>query len=118
MPEFAHLFSLFLNFWLVVLGSGLEQEAHLRTHAEVGHRQYAELAEKRVPAQFDLILVLLEELLHRYRLDLHDVADVQIVDPLVLVEEAEHTAHVGLFFFELIVVCRWVGTSAFGFLFF
>ena len=46
MPEFAHLFSLFLNFWLVVLGSGLEQEAHLRTHAEVGHRQYAELAEE------------------------------------------------------------------------
>lgn len=34
------------------------------------------------------------KLLHRERLDLHYVANIQIEDPLVLVEEAEDAAHV------------------------
>ena len=38
----------------------------------------------------------MEEFFHSQRLNLHDVPDIQIVDPLVLIQEAQHAAHVWL----------------------
>ena len=96
VPELAFKFALFLDLGLEVGGARLQQESHLRAHAEVRHDQDGEFAEERVPAQLHLVAALVEELLHGERLDLHDIADIQIVDPLVLVEEAEHAAHVRL----------------------
>jgi len=108
MPKFADLLTFFLNFWFVVLSSRLQQETHFSAHAEIGNCQDGELVEEGVPAQLYFILVLLEELLHRDWLDLHDIAYIQIVDPLVLVKEAKYTPHVGLLFFKLIILSFFV----------
>ena len=37
VPEFALQLPLLLNFWLEILGAGLDKESHLSAHAEVGH---------------------------------------------------------------------------------
>jgi len=41
-----------------------------------------------------LITVRLHEVFHSNWLDLHDVADVQIQDPFILVQEPENSSHV------------------------
>lgn len=108
MPEFALKLSFFLYFWLQVLGSRLKQEPHLCTHAEVRDGQDRQLAEEGFSAELDFVLVFLKELFHRNRLNLHYVANVQIVDPFVLIEKSEHTTHVGLFFLQVVIVLMFV----------
>ena len=87
MPIFAFKLALFLNFWFQILGPGLEQESHFSAHTEVGYDKDGEFTKERVSAELSLVIDLVEELLHRYRLDLHNVANIQIVNPLVLIEE-------------------------------
>ena len=85
MPELTLKLSLLLNFWFEVLCAWLQQEAHLSAHTEVGDNKNGQLAEEGVPTEFSFIIWLLEELLHRKGLDLHYIANIQIVDPLILI---------------------------------
>ena len=104
MPTFTFKLPLFLDLWLQILRTRLQQEAHLSAHAEVRHNQDGQFAEERVSTQLQLITRLMQKLFHRDGLNLHDVANIQIEDPLVLIEEAQDTSHVRLLFFHVILV--------------
>ena len=59
MPKFTLQLTVFLYFWLEVIGSRLEQEAHLRAHAKIRDDQDRQFAKKRVSTELNLIIGLL-----------------------------------------------------------
>ena len=74
----------------------LMQEPELSPHAEVGHCKEAELLQHELSRKLDLDSRRRHEILERKWCNLHDIADVQRVDPLVLVEVPEDILHVCL----------------------
>lgn len=96
MPKLTLHFALLLHFWLQVLAASVQQEPHFGRHAKVADDQDAELLEERIPGQLLLITRCLQEVLGQLKSSyLHDVADVQILNPFVLVQKSKHTPHVG-----------------------
>ena len=65
MPIFTLELTLFLYFGFEVLGAGLEQESHLRTHTEVCDNQNGKLSQEGVTTELHLIICLLHEIFHR-----------------------------------------------------
>jgi len=104
MPIFAFQLALFLNFWFQILGSGLQQKAHFGTHAEVSNDQDGKLGKEGVPAQFAFVICFGEKFFHCYGLNLHNVANIQIVNPLVLVQKAEHAPHIRLLLLLVFII--------------
>ena len=72
----------------------LMQEAVLRAHAEVADRKEAHLLEEELARQLQLDRRLRQEVLQGERRYLHDVADIEAVDPLRLVQVAQNVLHV------------------------
>lgn len=88
-----HLF-LFFDLWLHKAAAGLNDETHLGGHAEVAHDQKLQLLQEGFTGKLVLIAVGLHEVLHPYWLDLHDVTNIEVEDPLVLVQEPKYCSHV------------------------
>ncbi len=78
MPVFT-LFTFTLRFIGRVL-SKLNNEPDLCRYAEVANTQETNLLKERGPIQLTLILALREHIFKRYRVDLHDVTNVEISD--------------------------------------
>lgn len=95
MPVLALKLSLALDWGRKVLLSALQDESHLGGDTEVGHAQEGDLLEEGLSRQLALVAGLREHVgLEAHWLQLHDVADVEGVDPLVLVKKAKHGVHV------------------------
>jgi len=96
VPEltlFSHLINLEI-FKLLNLVLELDNESDLGGGAKVPHDQEANHLQKAVPCENLFVLPLVQQLFKLDRRDLHDVADVQILNPLRLVQEAEDVAQV------------------------
>ena len=106
MPELAFELSFLLYFWLQVLSPRLKQESHLSAHAEVWHNQNWEFSEERVSAELHLVICLLKKVFHADRLDLHNIADVEVINPLILIQKPKHTTHVWLFFLQVLILIQ------------
>lgn len=89
MPVLAFEFLLFLKRRDTVC-LGLHDEAHLGRNTEVGNHSEGYFKEERVTGELNFIPSVGQALRHCYGLQLHDVANIQIIDPLVLVQVAEH----------------------------
>lgn len=85
----------------------LMQEAVLRSHAEVADGQEAHLFEEELARKLQLYCRLRQEVLQRERRYLHDVADVETVDPLRLVQVAQDVLHVARA--TVVRAGRWLG---------
>eukprot|EP00354_Favella_ehrenbergii_P003012 CAMPEP_0170453494 /NCGR_PEP_ID=MMETSP0123-20130129/2059_1 /TAXON_ID=182087 /ORGANISM="Favella ehrenbergii, Strain Fehren 1" /LENGTH=129 /DNA_ID=CAMNT_0010715889 /DNA_START=3398 /DNA_END=3786 /DNA_ORIENTATION=- len=72
----------------------LMQKAELCAHTEVGDGQEAQLFEHELARQLNLNRCGREEVLQGERSNLHDVANVERVDPLVLVQVSQDVLHV------------------------
>ena len=72
----------------------LMEETELCAHAEVGHCQETELLEHEFPRKLDLQSCRRHEVLQSQRGNLHNIANIQTVDPLVLVQVAKYVLHV------------------------
>lgn len=94
MPELALLLSLFLHLRLQIIRSRLQKETHFSAHAKVGDRNNRKLLQKVVPRQLHLIPILLQKLFHLKWLNLHNVSNVHIENPFVLVQKTKHRSHV------------------------
>lgn len=91
VPIFTLVLAFLLDRVLVVLASRVQQEPHLRAHAEVAHSEDAQFLEEGVARKLGLVARLLQEVgLHGDRADLHDVPNVQVLNPLVLIQKAQH----------------------------
>lgn len=90
--------SFLLGLWLHQSLPLLDDETHLCGHAEVRDDEQLKLFQEGLARQLQFIARRLHEVSHSYWLDLHDVADVQIEDPLILVQKAEHSPHIDLIF--------------------
>ena len=74
----------------------LVKEAELGAHAEVRDREEAELFEDELSRKLDLNCGGREEVLEGQWCDLHNIAYVKGVNPLILVEVAQDVFHVGV----------------------
>ena len=101
MPVLLFQLLFFFNLRLHETAAGLNDEAHLGGDTEVRDDQKLKFLEEGLTRKLVLITVRLHEVLHSNRLDLHDVADVKVKDPFILVQEAKNCSHVDLvaFFF-------------------
>lgn len=95
MPVLALELSLALDWRGKVLFPTLQDEPHLSGHTEVGDTEKRDLLKEGLSGQLALVASLGKHVcLEAHWLQLHDVADVEGVHPLVLVEEAKHRVHV------------------------
>lgn len=78
----------------------LVEESVFRAHAEIAHCEEAQLFEYKLASQLNLDRRAAHEVLQRQGRYLHDVANIETVDPFVLVEVAEDIFHVGVAHFE------------------
>ena len=78
---------------LQLLGS---QEPQLRAHTEVAYREEDDLFEHCVSGQLMTIVDVEVEFFEGHGQQVHDVADVQVEDPVVLVFDAEDCFYVVL----------------------
>ena len=76
--------------------AGLNDEAHLGRDTEVRDDHKLKFLQEGLTRELVLVTVGLHEVLHANWLDLHDVADVQVEDPFILVQETENSSHVDL----------------------
>ena len=67
-------------------------------YTEVRDHEQLQLLEERLPAELLFIPIKSKEISHPYRLDLHDVANVEVHNPFILVQESENCAQVDLVF--------------------
>ena len=74
----------------------MNDEPHLCGNAKVRYDEQLKFFQERLTGELMLIAIRLKKVLHSHRLDLHDVSDVQIQNPFVLVKEAQNRAHVNL----------------------
>ena len=72
----------------------LMEESILSSHTEVAHSQEAHLFENELPWKFKLDSCVTQKVLKSQRRDLHDVSDVQAIDPLALVKVTKDVLHV------------------------
>ena len=79
----------------------LVQEAELGAHAKVADGKETELLEDEFARELDLNGRARQEVLEGERRNLHDVADVEGIYPLVLVEVAQDVLHVGVAYCEV-----------------
>jgi hypothetical protein len=77
--------SITFNFWLKEVCPRLQKKPHLSRHAEVAYRKDRQILQEHITTKLKLIVSLTKQVPHSNRLDLHDVADVQIKDPFVLI---------------------------------
>ena len=92
MPVFRLCFDLHRVYVRII--SHVYQEAQLGADAEIRHGKEADLLNDRVACQLDLDTCVRMQVVNRHRRNLHDVANVEQVHPLRLVEVAEENAHV------------------------
>lgn len=90
---------LFLHFWLHEAGPRGNDESHFGRDAEVGDNEELKLLQERLPGQLVLVPVSLHEVFHPHWGHLHDVSDVEIQNPLVLVQKAQNSPHIDLVLF-------------------
>jgi len=115
VPIFTFNFALLFDLRLQVLTSRVQQKPHLCRHAEVAHREDAQLFEEWVPWKFNFIALDLQKVcLHLQRTNLHYVPNIQILNPFILIEKTEYAAHVWLIIF---VVILWMPLRFYFFLF-
>ena len=65
--------------------TGLHDESHLGGDAEIADNKQLKLFQEGFAGKLVLVTVRLHEVLHSNWLDLHDVTDIQIQDPFILV---------------------------------
>ena len=83
----------------------MQQKSHLCRHTEIANNKDAKFLEKSVTSKFKLVSLLVQKVLaHRQRTNLHYVADVQTLDPFILVQKAQNTAHVRLGILLVVIV--------------
>ena len=70
------------------------QKSQLRGHAEVGHGEVADLFQNGIATQLQVNLLRRVQVVDGQWRDLHDVADVEQVQPLTLIQVAEEHLHV------------------------
>lgn len=70
------------------------KEAQFRGHAEVGDGKVAYFLQDRVSTELEVDLLRRVQVMDRKRRDLHDVANVEEVEPLALVQIAEQYLHI------------------------
>ena len=95
---------------LAFLAISPRQKPELGAHAEVRNRQQDDLLEHRVPAEFVAVVNVEVELLQTHREEVHHISDVQVEDPVVLLD-AEDGLHVALQGREVGVLRLIVGAS-------
>ena len=72
----------------------VRQKSQLRGHAEVGHGEVADLFQDGIATQLQINLLRRVQVVDSQRRDLHDVADIEQVQPLTLIQVAEEHLHV------------------------
>jgi hypothetical protein len=70
------------------------EESVLRSHAEVTDRQETHFLQHEFPRQFELNGRMTQEVLEGQRRDLHDVTDIETIDPFTLVKVPEDVFHI------------------------
>ena len=90
VPQLGALFELFLG--LGFLGVELHHHAHLRGDREEGHRHQHQLLQHRVLLELVVLSQVLQQFRCGYRVQVHDVADFEVVDPVVELAHAQHVA--------------------------
>ena len=88
MPVLLFQLLFFFNLRLHETAARLNNEAHLGGDTEVRDNQKLKLLEEGLTGELVLIAVRLHEILHANRLDLHNVSDIEVEDPFILVQEA------------------------------
>ena len=81
--------SLFLNFFLQLV-----QESIFCAHAEVAHGKEAHFFKDKFTWKFQLYWRLTQEILQCQWWNLHDISDVQTVNPFTLVQIAKNVFHI------------------------
>lgn len=81
--------SLFLNFFLQLM-----QESIFRAHAEVADGKEAHFFKDEFTWKFQLYWCLTQEILQCQRWYLHNISNVQAVDPFTLVQIAQNIFHI------------------------
>lgn len=95
MPILTFVFTFLSYLWFKILTPRVQQESHLCAHTEVPNNHVTEFLEEAVSLKFCFVSVLSEEIVgKRDGVDLHDVSDIQILDPFVLVQKSEDRSHV------------------------
>lgn len=72
----------------------LMQKSVLGTHTEVTHGQKAHFLQDELAGKLQLEGGMAQKILQSQRRNLHDVTDVETVDPLALVQVAEDVLHI------------------------
>ena len=72
----------------------LQDEPYLRWVTEVGHSQQTHLLDEWVPRQLQFVPALLQQVLQRHWLQLHDTPDTQSLSPLPLVQVTQYVFHI------------------------
>jgi len=88
LPSFAISFVIFHALFFVLPLDLLAEESKLGTDAEVGDREENDLFEHGVPAQFVTVVNVEVEFFEAHRKQVHNITDIQIEDPVVLVFDA------------------------------
>ena len=88
----------------------LQYKSDLSRYAEISRWQNTDFVDKGFSVQLSLVPLNIENIAHFERLDLHDVAYVDVWDPLRLVQIAQDRSHVRLVllrdsFDQLFIIC-------------
>ena len=81
---------------IIVLGIG--KKPQLRGHTEVRNCEVADLFQDGIATQLQVNLLRRVQVVDRQRRDLHDIANIEQVQPLALVEVSKENFHVDRFF--------------------
>lgn len=81
--------------WLLLFHFG-GLEANFGAHTKVGHHVEDDLLEHRILGQLLKDVLLRVELIRIHRRQIHHIPNVQIVDPIVVIFDAESVSHVNL----------------------
>ena len=72
----------------------LNDKSNLRRVAKVGNCKSADLLDKGLPSQLELVLALLNQVFDLVRLKLHDASDTQLRCPFALIQISQNILHV------------------------
>jgi len=93
VPELRLFFPVALD-WTHQVAPSLDQKSNFSGDAEVANADQRDLLQETVPGELKLVPLKGQEISHLDSLDLHYVADIQVVYPFVLVQIPQNALHV------------------------